>query len=28
VLLMHAYTDALSWNDVGNEVTMTKVLEA
>jgi len=28
VLLMRAYTDALSWNDVGNEVTMTKVLKS
>jgi anti-sigma regulatory factor (Ser/Thr protein kinase) len=27
VLLMRAYTDALSWNDVGNEVTLTKVLK-
>lgn len=28
VLLMRAYTDALSWNDVGNEVTLTKVLKS
>jgi len=28
ILLMRAYTDAMSWNDVGNEVTMTKVLKA
>jgi anti-sigma regulatory factor (Ser/Thr protein kinase) len=27
VLLMRAYTDALSWNDSGNEVTLTKVLK-
>lgn len=27
VLLMRAYTDALSWNDVGNEVTLTKVFK-
>jgi anti-sigma regulatory factor (Ser/Thr protein kinase) len=26
VLLMRAYTDTVSWNDVGNEVTLTKVL--
>ena len=28
VLLMRAYTDAVSWNDVGNEVTLTKVLKS
>lgn len=28
LLLMRAYTDALSWNDSGNEVTLTKVLKA
>lgn len=28
VLLMRAYTDAVSWNDVGNEVTLMKVLKA
>jgi anti-sigma regulatory factor (Ser/Thr protein kinase) len=27
VLLMRAYTDAVSWNDIGNEVTLTKVLK-
>lgn len=28
VLLMRAYTDALSWNEIGNEVTLTKVLKS
>lgn len=27
LLLMRAYTDAVSWNDSGNEVTLTKVLK-
>lgn len=27
ILLMRAYTDAISWNDTGNEVTLTKVLK-
>jgi len=27
ILLMRAYTDAIAWNDVGNEVTLTKVFK-